>query len=50
MYLWNNIFFSLAFDGRDHFKQFGGDEAAYTAAVSNAMFGVGGGVKKMFGG
>ncbi|KAL5478129.1 hypothetical protein EMCRGX_G025010 [Ephydatia muelleri] len=32
MYLWNNIFFSLAFDGRDHFKQFGGDEAAHAAA------------------
>eukprot|EP00731_Ephydatia_muelleri_P023618 Em0015g1201a len=36
MYLWNNIFFSLAFDGRDHFKQFGGDEAAHAAAVRYA--------------
>lgn len=34
MYLWNNIFFSLAFDGRDHYKEFGGDEAAHAAAVS----------------
>ena len=34
MYIWNNIFFSLAFDGRDHFKEFGGDEAAHAAAVS----------------
>ncbi|XP_046840986.1 clustered mitochondria protein homolog [Xenia sp. Carnegie-2017] len=32
MYIWNNIFFSLAFDSRDHFKDVGGDEAAYAAA------------------
>lgn len=32
MYIWNNIFFSLAFDSRDHFKDVGGDEAAYTAS------------------
>ncbi|XP_028396427.1 clustered mitochondria protein homolog [Dendronephthya gigantea] len=32
MYIWNNIFFSLAFDSRDHFKNVGGDEAAYAAA------------------
>lgn len=24
MYIWNNIFFSLAFDSRDHFKNVGG--------------------------
>ena len=34
MYMWNNIFFSLAFDGRDHYKEFGGDNAAHVAAVS----------------
>ena len=34
MYMWNNIFFSLAFDGRDHYKDFGGDAAAHSAAVS----------------
>ena len=34
MYIWNNIFFSLASDGRDHYKEFGGDEAAHAAAVS----------------
>ena len=34
MYIWNNIFFSMAFDGRDHYKEFGGDEAAHAAAVS----------------
>ncbi|CAB3979322.1 clustered mitochondria homolog, partial [Paramuricea clavata] len=32
MYIWNNIFFSLAFDSRDHFKDVGGDDAAYAAA------------------
>ena len=31
MYIWNNIFFSLGFDVRDHYKEFGGDAAAYTA-------------------
>lgn len=35
MYMWNNIFFSLAFDGRDHYKEFGGDNAAHVAAVSH---------------
>ena len=34
MFLWNNLFFSLAFDGRDHYKAYGGDEAAHAAAVS----------------
>ena len=34
MYLWNNIFFSTGFDGRGHFKEFGGEEAGHTAAVS----------------
>ena len=34
MYMWNNIFFSLAFNGHDHYKDFGGDNAAHVAAVS----------------
>lgn len=32
MFIWNNIFFSFAFDSRDHFHELGGDEAAYSAA------------------
>ena len=36
MFLWNNIFLSLGFDVKDHFKDFGGDYAAYTAPVSGA--------------
>ncbi|KAJ8312586.1 hypothetical protein KUTeg_009959 [Tegillarca granosa] len=31
MFIWNNIFFSLGFDVRDHYKDFGGDAAAYVA-------------------
>lgn len=31
MFLWNNIFLSLGFDVKDHFKDFGGDNAAYSA-------------------
>jgi protein TIF31 len=31
MFLWNNIFFSLGFDVKDHYKEFGGDAAAYVA-------------------
>ena len=38
MYIWNNIFFSLASDGRDHYKEFGGDEAAHAASVSRIMW------------
>ena len=33
MFIWNNIFFSLGFDVRDHYKDFGGDAAAYYAPV-----------------
>ena len=33
MFLWNNIFLSLGFDVKDHFKDFGGDAAAYVAPV-----------------
>ncbi|XP_029475701.1 clustered mitochondria protein homolog isoform X2 [Rhinatrema bivittatum] len=32
MFIWNNIFFSVSFDVRDHFKELGGDEAAHVAA------------------
>ena len=31
MFIWNNIFFSLGFDVRDHYKELGGDAAAYIA-------------------
>ncbi|XP_062583916.1 clustered mitochondria protein homolog isoform X1 [Saccostrea cucullata] len=31
MFIWNNIFFSLGFDVREHYKDFGGDYAAYIA-------------------
>ena len=34
MFLWNNIFFSLGFDVKEHYKDFGGDYAAYAAPVS----------------
>ena len=32
--MWNNIFFSFAFDGHDHYKKLGGDSAARAASVS----------------
>eukprot|EP00794_Sanderia_malayensis_P014402 gene14402-15902_t len=35
MYIWNNIFFSFACDSRDHYRRFGGDAAAYSAAGSD---------------
>lgn len=38
MFIWNNIFFSLGFDVRDHYKDFGGDAAAYAAPVSVSYF------------
>ncbi|KAB7494599.1 Clustered mitochondria-like protein [Armadillidium nasatum] len=31
MFIWNNIFFSLGFDVKDHYKEIGGDAAAYVA-------------------
>jgi len=31
MFIWNNIFFSLGFDVKDHYKDLGGDSAAYVA-------------------
>nr|XP_033777453.1 clustered mitochondria protein homolog isoform X2 [Geotrypetes seraphini] len=35
MFIWNNIFFSLGFDVRDHYKDFGGDSAAYVAPTND---------------
>ena len=34
MFIWNNIFFSLGFDVRDHYKELGGDAAAFVAPVN----------------
>lgn len=31
MFIWNNIFFSLGFDVREHYKHLGGDAAAFVA-------------------
>jgi len=31
MFIWNNIFFSMGFDVRDHYKELGGDAAAFVA-------------------
>uniref|UniRef100_A0AAR2J9Z4 Clustered mitochondria protein homolog n=1 Tax=Pygocentrus nattereri TaxID=42514 RepID=A0AAR2J9Z4_PYGNA len=39
MFIWNNIFFSLGFDVRDHYKELGGDAAAH-AAPTNDLNGV----------
>ncbi|VDD87948.1 unnamed protein product [Enterobius vermicularis] len=39
MFIWNNIFFSLGFDVKDHYKELGGDAAAH-AATSNDLQGV----------
>jgi len=38
MFLWNNIFLSLGFDVKDHFKDFGGDAAAYAAPVGDISY------------
>lgn len=37
MFIWNNIFFSLGFDVRDHYKELGGDAAAFVAPVSTFL-------------
>jgi len=37
MFIWNNIFFSLGFDVRDHYKELGGDAAAFVAPVCNLL-------------
>ncbi|XP_037533398.1 clustered mitochondria protein homolog isoform X2 [Nematolebias whitei] len=39
MFIWNNIFFSLGFDVRDHYHELGGDAAAH-AAPTNDLNGV----------
>lgn len=39
MFIWNNIFFSLGFDVRDHYKELGGDAAAFVAP-RNDIYGV----------
>ncbi|ESO91745.1 hypothetical protein LOTGIDRAFT_233341 [Lottia gigantea] len=44
MFIWNNIFFSLGFDVKDHYKDFGGDAAAYVAPGNDLQ-----GVKAYFG-
>uniref|UniRef100_A0A6Q2YP14 Clu domain-containing protein n=1 Tax=Esox lucius TaxID=8010 RepID=A0A6Q2YP14_ESOLU len=33
MFIWSNLFFSLGFDVRDHYRPLGGDHAAHTAAT-----------------
>lgn len=33
MFIWNNMFFSLGFDVKEHYKHFGGEHAAYVATV-----------------
>uniref|UniRef100_A0A914UNE2 Clustered mitochondria protein homolog n=1 Tax=Plectus sambesii TaxID=2011161 RepID=A0A914UNE2_9BILA len=35
MYIWNNIFFSLGFDVKDHYKALGGDAAAFVATAND---------------
>nr|CAB3231841.1 clustered mitochondria protein homolog [Phallusia mammillata] len=35
MYIWNNVFFSLGFDVRDHYKDFGGNHAAFYAPCAD---------------
>lgn len=35
MFIWNNIFFSMGFDVKDHYKDFGGDDAAYVAPAKD---------------
>ncbi|GAV03873.1 hypothetical protein RvY_14242, partial [Ramazzottius varieornatus] len=39
LFIWNNIFFSLGFDVKDHFKDLGGDAAAH-AAPNNDLLGL----------
>lgn len=39
MFIWNNLFFSLGFDVKDHYADFGGDAAAYVAP-SNDLQGI----------
>lgn len=35
MFIWNSIFFSLGFDVRDHYRELGGDAAAFAASIND---------------
>lgn len=35
MFIWNNIFFSLGFDVKEHYKELGGDAAAFVAPTND---------------
>lgn len=35
MFIWNSIFFSLGFDVRDHYRDLGGDAAAFAAPLND---------------
>uniref|UniRef100_A0A183C8G4 Clu domain-containing protein n=1 Tax=Globodera pallida TaxID=36090 RepID=A0A183C8G4_GLOPA len=35
MFIWNNIFFSLGFDVKDHYKELGGDAAAHASYAAD---------------
>ncbi|CAD6188429.1 unnamed protein product [Caenorhabditis auriculariae] len=35
MFIWQNIFFSLGFDVKDHYKELGGDAAAFAATAAD---------------
>lgn len=37
MFIWNNMFLSLGFDVKEHYKELGGDAAAYRATVSCSL-------------
>ena len=37
MFIWNNIFFSLGFDVRDHYKELGGDAAGMYKKIMNKI-------------
>ena len=47
MFIWNNIFFSLGFDVRDHYKDLGGDAAAFVAPRNDLQGVKGNGRNKM---
>ena len=38
MFIWNNIFFSFAFDSRDHFQELGGKLRLYLSHAENHEF------------
>ncbi|KAG9510082.1 Clustered mitochondria protein-like protein, partial [Fragariocoptes setiger] len=35
MFIWNSIFFSLGFDVKDHYRELGGDAAAFAAPIND---------------